>query len=58
MEIETEKEGTRIFVNAYIISKELGDEWIRVDFLLDTGADITSLSSAFAEPNFRTIDNN
>ena len=45
MEIKTKKEGTRIFVDAHIISKELGNRLMGVRFLLDTGADITSLSS-------------
>ena len=44
MPIKIIQEGTKVFVHARISSPFLGDEQILVRFLLDTGADVTTIS--------------
>ena len=45
------QEGTRVYVPIDIVSRDLGDRMISVDFLIDTGADRTTISPLAAIKN-------
>lgn len=51
MEIKIIQQDTRVFVPVDIISKKLGNRIIPINFLVDTGADITTISPLTALNN-------
>lgn len=51
MEIRLVKDGTRLYVPVGIVSDELGKKVLTASFLLDTGADITTVSALDALEN-------
>ncbi len=51
MEIKIIQQGTRITVPVDIVSKKLGNRVIPINFLIDTGADTTTLSPLVALNN-------
>ena len=51
MEIKIIQQVTRVFVPVDIVSKKLGNRIIPINFLIDTGADTTTISPLSALNN-------